>query len=99
MADLRGRVLLRFSATALAIAAVAWCSDVPVGDPSADGALRLSWRARARVERCRDRSPQELERLPAHLRQTRDCRNVPIDYHLALTIDDTPVVLEGRLLV
>jgi hypothetical protein len=87
-------VLGRVLAGALLLAAIAWAGDFPVGAEADHAALRLSWRARARVQECRDRTAEELAKLPAHLRQPRECQDIPIDYHLELSIDGTTVLDE-----
>ena len=53
--------------------------------------LRLAWSARPeRIERCRQRSAEELARLPAHMRQAVSCEGTSAEYRL--TVRD-----EGRL--
>lgn len=85
---------LRILVGALLVGAMAWASDLPVGQDTQSAGLRLSWRARASVERCRDRSAEELARLAAHLRQPRECLQVPVDYHLTVQVDDQVVADE-----
>lgn len=96
MADLRSslHVLGRVLAATMVVTAIAWASDFPVGSDPDHAALRLSWRARARAQECRDRTAEELSRLPAHLRQPRECLDIPIDYHLHVSIDGTTVLDE-----
>lgn len=85
---------LRLLVGTLLVGAMAWASDLPVGQDPQSAGLRLSWRARASVERCRDRSAKELARLAAHLRQPRECLQVPVDYHLTVQVDDQLVADE-----
>jgi hypothetical protein len=87
-----GRALVRGlagGAVALAlVAGVALASRVEIGAPPRGAELRLALRAaRARVEICRERSADELARLPAHLRAAEDCDELAIDYRLTVDID------------
>lgn len=90
MPELR-RLLSRLAggAAALAIfAAVALASRAELGTPPRRSELRLALRAeRARLEVCRQRSAEELARLPAHLRALEDCDELAIDYRLTVDID------------
>jgi hypothetical protein len=55
--------------------------------------LRLAWSARPeRIERCRQRSQEELARLPAHMRQPLSCEGTTAAYRLSVRD-------EGRLVV
>jgi hypothetical protein len=84
--------LLR-AAGALGVAALfAWglvtLSSVPVGAEPTAAALRLSLRTAAgSLEVCRDRTPEELAALPAHMRQPRECTEVRPDYLLEVRAD------------
>jgi hypothetical protein len=50
--------------------------------------LRLSWRIRGeRIESCRDRTQQELDALPVHMRTPRLCQTRALPYLLVLSID------------
>ena len=79
--------------TAVAIAAGAiWAVEAlgraEVGREPQDGAIRLTLRSsQARIEICRDRSAEELAKLPAHMRTQRVCDDVAIDYRLSLDVD------------
>ena len=74
-----------------ALAGVALASRAQVGSPPRGSELRLALRAaRARLEICRERTAEELERLPAHLRTREDCEERAIDYRLSVAIDGTP---------
>ncbi len=77
------------AAAALAIVAgVALASRAEMGEPARGAELRLALRAaRARLEICRQRTAEELARLPAHLRAPEDCDEVAIDYRLVVEID------------
>jgi len=81
----------RLLGLALALATMAGISalaHLPVGAEPEHAALRLALRTRsARIEVCRDRSPEELAELPAHLRQARVCDERPVDYRLTLAVD------------
>lgn len=95
MPELRGwaRGTVGAAAALAAIAGVALASRMPVGDDAKHAELRLALRAPdARLEICRDRSAEELERLLAHFRVARVCDEIPVDYRLTVEIDGT-----GRL--
>lgn len=50
--------------------------------------LRLSWRLRGElVEECRRRTPEELERLPAHMRRVEVCDRRVAPYRLRFSVD------------
>lgn len=52
------------------------------------GVLRLSWRMKGvTAEACRTLAPEELARLPAHMRNPRACIGVIAPYHLTVTAD------------
>lgn len=87
-------------AGAVAVAALTlglrWASAVPVA-PDADdrGLLRVAFRARPeRIEVCRDRTPEELAGVPAHMRQARVCDGVSATYRLEVELDERVVVAE-----
>lgn len=72
----------------LALGAVARIARWPVGRVAQSSELRLALRsASARVEICRDRTPEELAALAAHLRSLRICTETPVDYRLRVSID------------
>lgn len=84
--------LARGAAGAIAVlaafVAVALASRAPIGKPATGSELRLALRtAHARIEVCRERSDEELERLPAHFRVRRECEETAIDYRLTLDVD------------
>lgn len=74
--------------------AVVQASRVPYLPPSAGAAtLRLSWRARGEpVRDCRRPGPDELARLPAHMRQQEICEGRTSPFHLTVRIDDDLVI-------
>jgi hypothetical protein len=56
-------------------------SRAPWPRPSEHALLRLSWSGRPeRIERCRELSDEELEKLPAHMRQREECEGHPARY-------------------
>jgi hypothetical protein len=63
--------------------------------------LRLSWRVRSEPDRvCRRRTPEELARLPVHMREEEICEQRMLPYHLRVTVgdsvlDDRPVLAAG----
>ncbi len=91
-----GRLLF----TALLFVAIAALGQIPFGQVPAEAYLRLALRTtEARVEICRDRTPEELEALPAHMRQPRACDRHAIPYRLHVQLDGDTVldqILEPR---
>jgi hypothetical protein len=89
-----GRLVAAAAVTVAALAGMAALSYVPYAhEAGAGGELRLAWRARsARVEACRRRTPQELARLPAHMRQEMVCERGVAPYRLHVTLGDSTVV-------
>lgn len=90
---------LRMAALALALATgfgVAGLTRAPYGEEVTNRALlRLAWRiAGGYVEECRSPTPQELERLPAHMRQERICVGRLTPYRLRLSVDGEGVLNE-----
>lgn len=86
----------RAAAAVLAVAmatAVAFLSRVPSEFGDADALIRLSWRTDgASVEACRVRSAEELEALPVHMRNPRECTRTPIPFALHVSVGGRPVV-------
>jgi len=80
-------------ATTLAIGAL---SRGPYTPDRADNAIvRLAWRARGeRVEQCRRLTEEELERLPAHMRQEEQCEGRILPYRLQVRVDGAGVLDE-----
>jgi hypothetical protein len=60
--------------------------------------VRLAWRATpARVRHCRTLTPEELARIPAHMRRTEECSETTLPYRLTVRLDSgPPVVLAVR---
>jgi hypothetical protein len=51
--------------------------------------LRVSWSGRPeRIERCRERTDEELEKLPAHMRQRLECEGRSARYAVRVLRDD-----------
>ena len=69
-------------------------SQVPyTASRGADGELRLAWRWRSqRVERCRTLTPDELGKLPAHMRVATACERPLRPYLLEVEVDDRAVL-------
>lgn len=58
-----------------------------------DAVLRLTWRTRGeRVRSCRRLTPEELARLPVHMRQEEVCERGGMPYRLRVTVDGTPLL-------
>jgi hypothetical protein len=70
-----------------------WASTAPftVHDSNA-AVMRLAWSARPeRVEECRQRSNEELAKLPQHMRQRIVCDGVSAQYRLTVLYDGVAV--------
>jgi hypothetical protein len=72
-----------------ALAVVVICANAPITVHGSDQAiLRLAWSVRPeRVEHCRQQSEEELERLPAHMRQPVICEGTSAQYRLTVLHD------------
>jgi hypothetical protein len=87
--------------TALIAAGIGALTRAPYTPAGADAAvLRFSWRITIDArERCRVRTPQELESLPVHMRTPEVCEADEASYALVTRIDDaradTLVLLRG----
>ncbi len=94
------RNLGRLLFTALLFVIIAALGQIPFGQVPEEAYLRLALRTtEARVEICRDRTPEELEALPAHMRQPRVCDRHAIPYRLHVQLDGDTVldrILEPR---
>lgn len=82
------------------IATIVWASTPPITvHESNDAVLRLAWSARPeRVEECRERSEEELAKLPQHMQQRVICEGGSAQYRLTVRRDGTVVseqVLRG----
>jgi hypothetical protein len=79
---------------AAATAAIVWASNAPVTVNGSDQALlRLTWSVRPeRVEICRQQSPEELARLPQHMRQPVICEGRSATYRLKVRQGDRMAV-------
>lgn len=59
----------------------------------AGAVVRLAWRARGeRVRECRRLTPEELAKLPAHMRQEEVCEGRVLPFRLAVDLDDSAAV-------
>jgi hypothetical protein len=84
-------VAAAFSATL--VGAVALGSAWPQGADVNDGVLRLGWRLTGQVkETCRERTAEELSKLPVHMRAPRACASEVLTYELTATVDDRVLV-------
>lgn len=79
---------------AAAVTALAALSQVPYAPTRASHAvLRLAWRVRGvRVEECRRLTPEELARLPVHMRHAEECTGRVLPYHLTVVRDGEQIV-------
>ncbi len=90
--SVRGR-LAAAGLTAAMLLAVAGASQLRLGHTPAHGAVRLAWRLPGQSwQDCRPLSAAEQASLPAHMRQTQDCRTVYLDYRLRVWLDGALVV-------
>lgn len=82
------------AATLGALLAMRLASFVPyTAERDVAAVVRLGWRARGeRVNECRRLTPEELAKLPAHMRQTEVCEGRLLPYRLTVSIDSAPVV-------
>ncbi len=81
--------------TALLFGVVAVLGQIPFGEVPEDAYLRLSLRTtEAQIEICRDRTAEELEALPAHMRKPRACDRHAIPYRLHVRLDGETMVDE-----
>jgi hypothetical protein len=75
--------------TALLMLTVAALSRLPHTPPGADNAvLRLSWRMSVSGAHCRDRTQQELEALPVHMRAPQVCERDAARYILVTRVGE-----------
>jgi hypothetical protein len=93
------RAAARVGALALVVglaAGIGALSQAPwTAEPGREAVLRLAWRARGqRVERCRRLTPEELERLPVHMRVEEECERRVAPYRLDVVLDGGRVVAE-----
>jgi hypothetical protein len=86
--------VLSVAAACAFIAALVWMSSISmIEHPASDSQLRLAWSALPeRVEDCRQRSPDELARLPQHMRQPLACEGTTAAYRLQVRVAGALVV-------
>jgi hypothetical protein len=79
---------------AAVLALLRMASFVPYTAERDVGAIvRLAWRARGeRVQDCRRRTPDELAKLPAHMRQEEVCEGRILPYRLVVEMDGAAAV-------
>ena len=79
----------------LALAGLAVGSRWPQGADADHAILRLGWRLAGQVrETCRDRSAEELAKLPVHMRTPQECTTEGLTYALRATVDGRVVVAQ-----
>lgn len=78
------------AATTAALAGIVWASHAPMTvHASTNAMLRLAWSALPeRIETCRERSHEELEHLPEHMRQRLECVGAAAHYRLSVRLGD-----------
>ena len=82
----RLRLAAGMLAAAAGLALVVWASSAPLAVyPEDHGVVRLAWSLRPeRLETCRERTPDELARLPQHMRQKTVCEGAAAEYDLTV---------------
>ncbi|MBI1735440.1 MAG: 4Fe-4S binding protein [Candidatus Rokubacteria bacterium] len=89
----RARFALAATVSAVLLALLALGSRAPQGADADHALLRLGWRLAGQVkERCRDLTPAELAKQPAHMRTPRECTSEVLTYDLRAEIDGRVVV-------
>lgn len=80
-------------AASAVMAGLLWASNAPMTAHGSNAAvLRLAWSARPeRIEDCRQRSDEELAKLPQHMRQPLACEGTTAEYRLRVRIDGSLV--------
>lgn len=64
-------------------------------DGHGEALLRLSWRAEGQaIEECRRLSPDELARLPVHMRTPQSCVGRIADYELSVRLADREILID-----
>jgi hypothetical protein len=88
-----GRVLVAGGLAVVLTAGTAALSRLPVRFSHTETAmLRLSWKINGvSVEACRERTPEELEALPVHMRNPKACIGGLAHYVLEVTVDGVPM--------
>jgi hypothetical protein len=77
-------------AAAAAVALLVALSRAPWPRRSEHALLRLSWSGRPeRIERCRELSDEELEKLPAHMRLREECEGHAARYRVRVWLGDS----------
>jgi hypothetical protein len=84
------------AAAAAALVGIVWASHAPMtAHASADAMLRLAWSALPeRIETCRERSDEELEHLPQHMRQRVECEGAAAHYRLTVRVGERLIATE-----
>jgi len=84
------RRLAALLAAAAAVALLVALSRAPWPRRSEHALLRLSWSGRPeRIERCRELSDAELEKLPAHMRLREECEGHSARYRVRVWLGDS----------
>jgi len=89
------RQVLIATLTGALLAVVVVLGQIPLGSGSGRAVLRIALRtvqSNARI--CIDRTAEELEALPLHMRQARVCEDVAPAYRLRIAIDGAEVLDE-----
>ncbi len=82
------RLALRFAVTVGLFVGVALLARLPLGEASAESALRIALRtAHGRIQICRAPTAAEVGQLPVHMRPPETCTETALDYRLRVTID------------
>src|SRR5262245_38979074 len=83
------RHVVGFAAAVVVLAGLGWLSRIHyVAEASNGGVVRLAWRTPGtRVRECRHRTPEEMAKLPAHMREGEVCERKTLPYLLTITLD------------
>jgi ferredoxin len=93
----RARTLAAVGFTAVLLVALALGSRWPQGTDTDQALLRLGWRLAGQVkEQCRELTPDELAKKPAHMRTPRECVSQVLAYDLKALVDGR-VVADKRV--
>lgn len=83
-----GRHTVRGLVSLLLMGVVIVLGQVPMGQPTGRAVVRLALRStQAKSEVCRDRTAEELEALPIHMREPRVCDVYAPAFRLSMTVD------------
>ena len=87
------QIALRTLVTAGLLAVVVVAGQIPFGQSTGEATLRLALRTvNTRLEVCRERTAEELEALPFHMRQPTACEGISPTYRVNAKLDGREVL-------